>query len=106
MRAGTLRQRARVQRLVRNDDDMGGSTQSFIDTTWIWCNVSTDVGRELYEAKKVKAEVSHLVTVRYGVDVHFRDRLVIGSLVLDVDSVVDPTGRHQELHLLCIEVVQ
>lgn len=106
MRAGQLRQRARLQRIVRVDDNMGGSTQSFKDLTWVWCKVSTQVGRELTEAKKLKAEITHLVTVRYSNTFHFRDRLVVGNLVLDIDSAVDPTGRHEELHLLCMEVVQ
>lgn len=106
MRSGSLRVRAQLQRRVPVDDGAGGSTISYATVTGVWLGVSTQLGRELVEAKKLNARVSHFVTTRYRSDITPDMRLVFGSTVLDIKFIGDPTHQRQSLNLLCEEVVQ
>jgi SPP1 family predicted phage head-tail adaptor len=106
MRIGSLRVRAQLQRRNSVDDGMGGAEISYTTITSLWIGVSTQLGRELVEAKKLNARVSHFVTARFRSDVKPDMRLVYGETVLDIKFVGDPTHRHHDLTLLCEEVVQ
>lgn len=105
MRSGSLRVRAQLQRRVTIDDGAGGGTISYTTVTGVWLGVSTTLGRELVEAKKLNARVSHFVTTRYRSDIAMDMRLVYGDTVLDIKFVGDPTNQRQQLNLLCEEVV-
>lgn len=106
MRTGKLRTLAQLQRRVSTDDGAGGSIVSFALVSNIYVDVSTEIGRELLEAKKLNARVSHFVVARYRSDIKPSMRLVYGQTVLDIQFAGDPTGRHRDLHLICEEVVQ
>lgn len=106
MRIGTLRVRAQLQRRNRADDGMGGSEISYTTVASVWLGVSTQLGRELVEAKKLNARISHFVTMRYRSDIEPDMRFVFGSTVLDIKSIADPTHRRRDLTLLCEEVLQ
>jgi SPP1 family predicted phage head-tail adaptor len=106
MRGGKLRTLAQLQRRNSTDDDMGGSTIAYAPVSNIYIDVSTEVGRELLEAKKLNARVSHFVVTRYRSDIKPNMRLVYGSTVLNIEFAGDPTNRHRELHLICEEIVQ
>lgn len=65
-------------------------------------------GRELFTARQVHAEVTHRVTLRYGVDISGlkpKWRLQFDSKNYDVLSVVNTRQRKRELILLCAELV-
>jgi SPP1 family predicted phage head-tail adaptor len=43
------------------------------------------------------------VTIYYRSDVSVSHRLVIEGLILQIQSVQDPTGQREMLRLLCVE---
>lgn len=106
MRSGKLRTVAQLQRRNVADDGQGGSVVTWVPVASIYIDVSTTIGRELQEAKKINAYVSHFVVTRYRSDIKPDMRLIYGQIALDIKFAGDPTNRHRELHLICEEIVQ
>ena len=105
MRAGRLRNRVTLQKSLGVPDSYGQPIRSWVNVVTVWAGVENINGREQYRAQAERAELTHLVLIRYRPDVGPVARVLYGSRVLDVESVVDPDNRRQDLHLLCREQV-
>ena len=106
MYAGKLRHRLIVERLLSSQNTTTGE----VADTWAfactyWALVEPLSGDELFESRRVQPEVTHTVTLRYGASVTPVDRLVWGSRVFGILSVIDVGERRRELKLLCKELV-
>jgi len=105
MRAGELRHRVTLQRLVDGQDEAGQPTQVPQDVATVWAKVEDLTGREYVAARQVPvSEVSTRVTIRWRADVEPSMQVVAGGRTLHVESVLDPGGRRRELQLMCREV--
>jgi SPP1 family predicted phage head-tail adaptor len=104
MRAGQLRHRVTIQRLVEGSpqQDAGGTP----DDAWseyftCYAEVAPLRGRELIAAQQVNSEVTGTIRIRYRDDktVTTAMRAVFESRNFDILAVVDPLERHRELVL-------
>jgi SPP1 family predicted phage head-tail adaptor len=66
---GELDQRVTIQRELRVDDGMGGSTLTWETVATVWAHVRPMSGRELERAQKVGAETMYLVVIHNRSDV-------------------------------------
>jgi len=105
MKAGALRHRVTIQRLVTTRDSFGAALETRTDIATVWASVEPIGGRELWQMQQVTAEVSTRVRMRYRSDVVPTMRLCFGSRILEVTNVIDTEERHRELELLCREIV-
>lgn len=105
MNAGKLRHRVTVQRLVKQDDGYGGIIETWQDVATLWAVVEPLRGWERFAAQQVQSALSHKVTLRYRPGITPQMRLLYGTRVLTVESVVDVGERHERLELLCSEVL-
>ncbi|MCX7570408.1 phage head closure protein [Tumebacillus sp. DT12] len=62
-------------------------------------------GREYDSAAAVNAEVTVRVRIRFQSGITSEMRLVYDGRIFNIKSVIDPGERHNELHLMCTEVV-
>lgn len=56
-------------------------------------------------AAQVTAVLSTGITIWFRDDISVKQRIVIGSRTLQIESFQDPTGMRDELRLLCSEVL-
>lgn len=101
-----LRHRVTIQRAKEAQNSFGEPVLEWQDVGKVWARVEDLSGREYFAARQVAvAEVTTRVTIRWRDDVKPSMRILAGSRVLDVRSVIDPDGRRRELQLMCREVV-
>lgn len=105
MRAGELRHRVTIEALTRTKEAGGGSTEAWLPLVAnVPARVTAASSRETYVAEHLSARVTHSVKMRYrdGL-IPTKHRLLWGSKVLDIQSVIPVGGLRVELRLLCEE---
>lgn len=107
MQGGRLRQRITIQQESVTRDTFGAESITWAAVATVWASVLPGSSGERYVStvELHQAEISHTVRIRYRAGLGPTLRVVWGSRVLPILSVVDPTGRQAELVLLCREIV-
>ena len=107
MRAGELRKYVTIQ------EKTGETRDSYGSLTWTWqtlqqvyAAIEPLSGREFFDAQEVQADVSVRIRIRALAGVKPDMRVVYGSRVLEILSVLDLEERGQEMHLMCREVIE
>lgn len=104
MKAGELRHRVTIQQKAVSQDAIGGQVETWSTVTTVWAAVEPLAGRDYMEGKRLVAEVSTRVRMRYRAGVVPEMRVVYGTHTYDVVSVIDFREEHRELALMCREV--
>lgn len=109
MRAGALRHRVAIYApgVVRTAD--GGLAETPHHLATVWAEVARQDGREFRSAQATWADVTHVLTLRYGAALSAESYLLLdpdGAAVrLEVLSSVDPEGRRRMLRVIAKQVV-
>lgn len=104
MQAGRLRKRVRIQTPVDAQNGLGEMIRAWSTVATVWAAVEPLRGREMFDAAQVQAEISHRVQLRYRPGVNTTMRILFGSRVLQIQSVIDVDERRRELQLMCREM--
>ena len=80
------------------------------DVTWtavdtVWASIEPLRGREYLEGRQEQADVSHRVRMRYQGSIVPTMRVLYGTRVFEVVSVVNPVERDISLELMCREAI-
>lgn len=105
MNAGSLRYSIKIQQKNVTRDSFGAETIAWTDVATVWAAIEPLQGREFFNAQQVNAEVTTRIRVRYRSGVTPAMRMLLGSRVFDIQSVINLDERNRELHLMCKEVV-
>lgn len=106
MRAGRLRHRLVIKSLTETRDADGA-----ISTVWtttvatIWGRVEPLTGREFSEVAASGAETTHKIRIRHFAGLTRKHRLLFGSRVFAIESVMDVDERDREMIVMCKEEV-
>jgi len=107
MRASRLRHRANFEIRSVSRDDYGGETASWSKLAMRWVSVEPLNGREYFAAEQIVGEANVRIRARYDdtlstvtVKSH---RIVYGSRVFDIRSIINPSERNAELIFMCRE---
>ena len=103
MRAGDMRERVAIQTSTATRDEFNAEVLSWATTTTVWAKVVERGGREPVIADRPVMVVSYEVTIRSGVTVTHRDRLLWRSKTLAIDTVT-PLPADGLIVLRCLEV--
>ncbi|GEB79225.1 head-tail adaptor protein [Desulfovibrio desulfuricans] len=103
MGAGSLRHRITLQRMVRTPDGMGGGSDSWVDVDTLWAEVQPLTGKAYMAAKQAQSDVSHRVRIRFREGITPDMRIQFGTRIFQIDAVLCPNERRQDLHLMCVE---
>lgn len=105
MRAGQLRQRGTIQKNTPSRNSYGELIDSWSDVATVWCSVEPISGSERWvqSAAQRYADCTARIRMRYRSDVTVAPtmRFVHGSDVYNIEAVIEPYTRHQELQLMC-----
>lgn len=105
MDAGRLDKRITIQSVAVTRNAIGEPIQSWADVATVWAAVEPVQGREFWEQQQVQSEVTTRIRIRYRAGITAAMRVVYGSRLLNIRSVIDPKERHDELQLMCSEGV-
>lgn len=103
--AGRLKTQVTIQRKVAGRDGTGGRVaESWTDVAAVWAEVLPLAGREGWTAKQIDAELTHRAVMRYRSDVTSRNRLKVGSTILNVKGPPrNVGGANVILEMDCVE---
>jgi SPP1 family predicted phage head-tail adaptor len=102
MNIGNLRERVQVERATAKRDDFGSETLAWNNVATVWAQVLERGGREPVLADRPVMLVSYEVTVRAGLAITNKDRLVWRGKVLAIDTVT-PLPADGLIILRCME---
>jgi len=106
MQAGNLRHRVTIQQVTETRDDMGGVTQTWSTfAASLHAEIAPLSGRELLLARQVNAETTHRIRLRYRAGITPKMRVLFGSRIFAIESVLDTDERGIEVVLLCREAL-
>lgn len=101
---GRLRHRVTVQSRSLVDDSFGQPQPTWTAVGTYWAEVKPLRGREAEQARQVRAETTHKVTLRVPTTITPEHRLLFESTrVLNILEVIDVGERDHMLELLCVE---
>lgn len=102
MNAGRLRDVVTIQEQSGSQDSYGEPAATWTDVFSDYAEVKQLTGREFFNDARVAADVDTRVVIRYRDGIKARQRVVCGTRVLDIQSVVMDQKKTQ-LELLCKE---
>lgn len=104
MRAGRIRHRVELKSSTAEKDGYGEETLTWSKYATIWADIQPFRASEIYNAQQVQAEITHKVTIRYNSSVDEKHRVVFGSRILEIVSLINAGERGIYQELLCKEV--
>ncbi len=105
MRAGLLRHRVTIQQTSDPENQWGEVTGGWTTFAQVSARVQPLRGEELVKAQQREATVTDRVQMRYQDGVKPKMRILFGTRVLGILSVINVAERNFQLELLCREVV-
>ena len=97
MRAGELRHRLTLQQPVETVNDFGETVISYSDVDTVWGAVDPNAGKRYFEAMQANSEIQGAIRLRYRSDIEATWRILYGTRVLQIISIINPKERDQEL---------
>jgi SPP1 family predicted phage head-tail adaptor len=104
MQAGGLRHRIDIEQNVGTTDTFGATTDSWALFTTLWAAIEPLSGRELLQAQQIQADITHRVRFRYVSGVTAKMRVLYGSRIFNILSIINPEERNREITLACKEL--
>lgn len=105
MEPGKMRHRITIQsRTLTNTS--GDVSEAWATFATVWAEVTALAGREYWNSQQETAEQTYQVRIRYLSGVKAEMRVTWNTKTLDIQSAADPTGRGEQLILVCMEAVQ
>lgn len=105
MRAGELRHRVAILRKNIARDMYGAAMETWDTLATVWGSIEALSGKEYFNAAQVRAEATYRIRIRYFPNITPAMRVMAGDRIFDIQAVLDPDGRRQELILIAKEVV-
>ena len=107
---GKMRHRIRIEQ-YNGERDGHGDVLDSDDENWtpvctVWASVSPLSGREFYEAGQSQSEVTHKLRLRYRPGIKTEMRIVYGSRIFAILSIIDWEERHESLLIMAKELVE
>ena len=106
MRAGRLRHRVTIQEKSAAQNTTGEEIATGADVATVWAAVEPRRGSEFAELERAGAQITTRIVMRYRDGILPEMRVVFGSHVYDIRSVVHVDERGRELQLMCRELIQ
>lgn len=94
-----LNKLVKLQRRAETQDEAGQVRETWHTIAEVWASVRPIVGREYFAASGERAEITHEIMIRYGVDVRSKDRLEFDGRHFDVIAPMnlDENNRYYKL---------
>ena len=105
MRAGALRHYATIQNGTESQSSSGESTLTWSTYQKVWMSIEPASGREFFASDQLNAVMSHKVKTRFIDGVTTKMRILYGTRVFEILSIVNIREIGHEMILMCKEDV-
>jgi len=100
---GALNKRITVQELIKTPDGGGGFSQvwqSVASNPNIYAMVKPVSSSEQLSFHKLENNITHRIIIRYRADLNTAMRIINGTAVYDIKSIINIEGRNEYLEIL------
>lgn len=104
MRSGNLKRKIIIQTYTKTPNDFGEVIKGWIDFKTAYASITPLSAKEFFKAG-VQAEATHKVEMRYLKDIKPKMRVLYGTRVFDIESVINVREENKTLQLICTEVI-
>jgi SPP1 family predicted phage head-tail adaptor len=105
MNAGSLRKRLIIQASTDTQSASGAYTKTWATLATVWANVVQTSGMTEDSGGSVHADKTYTVTIRYYSGVTPKNRLLWGSRILNIDSVINLEEKNHWMVMVCREAI-
>ena len=105
MNSGKLRHRITIQSKGVARDSFGAEVITWLTEKTVWASVDPIFGREYFLAHQVQADVTHSIRIRYYEGLRPDWRILFGSRIFDIKSIINLEERGREMVLMARENV-
>ena len=102
---GRLRYQVILQTQGGTADGMGGVTATWSNTATIWADIMPISATERTQADKVIGDITHKIIVRHRAITSPNMRILYGTRVFNIVSVVNPDNSSSHLKLMAREQI-
>jgi SPP1 family predicted phage head-tail adaptor len=103
MNIGSMSKRVTIRSKTQISDGAGGWKDSWVEVATVWASVEPLSGNEFFKAQQLQYSISHKVTIRYKAGITPKMDILYHGREFDIQNVIDPKERHEQLVLLCQE---
>lgn len=103
MRGGRLRHLVVIQKNTPGQSGSGAEVPSWATFATTYAAVEPIKGREYFQAGRVNAETTHLITIRHAAGVDEGMRVSWDGRLFDITSAINIEERDREMQLVCTE---
>lgn len=94
IQAGNLDRRITVERFTATEDALGGQVKTWVPLATVWGQARPVSDGERFRAGEMAAEIDTRFTIRWGLGVGPKDRIVYGGRVYEIRGVKE-IGRRE-----------
>lgn len=105
-RAGQLDTPIELQSAEQAVSDAGQASQAWTTYATVWAEMLPSPGSEFQEGHKQKAAIAWTIRLRRREDISAKHRVLWGSRILSIRSVVSDIPRADLMELVCTEYIQ
>jgi len=105
MNAGWLRHRITIQEGTSTRSASGAVVEGWVTHVAAWASIEPLRGQEYLAAKAQEAAVSVRIRMRYQAGITQAMRVLYGSRVFEIVSVINYLEKNKELQLMCKEIL-
>ena len=88
------------------EDYIGNQTETWAKVAETWAAIEPLKGDERWAAAYAQATTTHRVTMRPpGIEITPAHRIIFGSRIFEIESVINVEERNRELVLMCVEKI-
>ena len=105
MRSGNLKHKIEIQSYTETSNDFGEVTKGYSTFKTVYASITPLAGKEYFASKQLNAEVSHKIECRYLSGVLPSMRIVYGTRIFNIESVINIREANKTLQIMAVEVV-
>lgn len=98
-----LRNKVTIQTPTETVDSYGDVTTTWATFAITWASIVPLNGTEFYQARQADSFVNVRIRIRHIDNITTKMRVLWGSRVYDIDSIINPMERDKEIILMCRE---
>jgi len=103
LKIGDLRHRILFQAEIPVDDQHHGHTIIWKDVATVWALVEPVSGREFFYSQQLKNTITHKIKIRFRSDINVELRIVFGTRIMKIESMINIQEGDRFMELRCIE---
>ena len=101
LQAGELNRRITIERPLHSILEGGDVAETTETICTVWAKKEDLSGSERFRAMQIQSDIATRFTIRWRGDLYPQMQIVIGLEVYQIEAVLDPDGRREQLQLMC-----